>query len=177
MARKAAYILAAVSVSFLASGCVVRTYQVTRDRVDQDLAGNRGYLHGALPAAQEEAQRPARRDSRVVEVELRNPLKFHRKAAKPKPAIVPDEVKEDKTAAPGPTLPGTQAAMEKYTVQKNETLQKISQKLYGTTKKWTKIFDANKDVLKAPDKVYAGQVINVPVEEGVSKPHNQGNLK
>ena len=34
---------------FVLSGCVVRTYEVTRDRVDQDLAGNRGYIMGQPP--------------------------------------------------------------------------------------------------------------------------------
>jgi len=55
-------------------------------------------------------------------------------------------------------------SMEKYTVQKGDTLQKISQKFFGTTKKWYKIYEANRDVLKSPDKIYPGQVINIPVE-------------
>ena len=49
-----------------------------------------------------------------------------------------------------------------YTVQKNDTLQKISQKFYGTTKKWMKLFEVNKEVLKSPDKVYPGITIKVP---------------
>lgn len=49
-----------------------------------------------------------------------------------------------------------------YTVQKNDTLQKISQKFYGTTKKWQLLYNENKDVLKGPDKVYPGLVIKVP---------------
>ncbi|MDD5574911.1 MAG: LysM peptidoglycan-binding domain-containing protein, partial [Candidatus Omnitrophica bacterium] len=51
-----------------------------------------------------------------------------------------------------------------YTVMPNDTLQKISQKFYGTSKRWKVIYDANKDVLKSPDKIYAGQVINIPQE-------------
>ena len=54
---------------------------------------------------------------------------------------------------------------QKYTVEKNDTLQKISQKFYGTTKKWMRIYEANKDVLKTPDRVYPGQVLNIPKEE------------
>jgi nucleoid-associated protein YgaU len=49
-------------------------------------------------------------------------------------------------------------------VQKDETLQKISHKFFGTTKKWTKIYELNKDTLKSPNKLYPGQVINIPVE-------------
>ncbi|MFC1514440.1 LysM peptidoglycan-binding domain-containing protein [Candidatus Omnitrophota bacterium] len=51
-----------------------------------------------------------------------------------------------------------------YTVQKDDTLQKISYKFFNTTKRWTEIFEANKDILSAPDKIYPGQVLKVPVE-------------
>jgi nucleoid-associated protein YgaU len=54
--------------------------------------------------------------------------------------------------------------IQKYTVQKGDTLQKISKKFYGTTKKWTKIYEANKDIIKGPNKIYPGQAINIPVE-------------
>ncbi len=49
-----------------------------------------------------------------------------------------------------------------YKVEKNDTLQKISQKFYGTTKKWMKLYNENKDVLSSPDKIYPGLVIKVP---------------
>jgi nucleoid-associated protein YgaU len=59
-------------------------------------------------------------------------------------------------------LPEASLTSQKYVVGKNDTLQKISKKFYGTTKKWTKIYEANKDVLKGPDKVYPGQTLNIP---------------
>ncbi len=49
-----------------------------------------------------------------------------------------------------------------YTVEKGDTLQKISDKAYGTTKKWKKIFEANKDTLKSPDKIKPGQELVIP---------------
>ena len=49
-----------------------------------------------------------------------------------------------------------------YTIQKDDTLQKISKKFYGTTTKWLKLYEVNKDVLKDPDKVYPGVVIKIP---------------
>ena len=52
--------------------------------------------------------------------------------------------------------------LENYTVEKNDTLQKISKKFYGTTKNWPKIYEANKDVLRSPDKLYAGQNLRIP---------------
>jgi nucleoid-associated protein YgaU len=51
---------------------------------------------------------------------------------------------------------------ESYTVEKNDTLQKISNKFYGTTRNWPKIYEANKDVLRSPDKLYSGQTLKIP---------------
>ena len=58
-------------VSTLSSGCVVRTYTLTKDRVDQELAGNRGYLQGNPPPY--EGKRKSTRQTTVVEVELGQP--------------------------------------------------------------------------------------------------------
>ena len=168
-----------LSVVVLLSGCVVRTYQVTKDRVDQDLnTGNRGYLKGQAPL-KEVKERKTTRTTQVVEIELHSPIKFE-KMPKAKPVEekmslkkTADEeiwgnrgyISESRTpeiAEPEITLTGQ--AMEKYTVQKGDTLQKISKEFYGTTKRWTKIYETNKGVLKSPDKVYPGQVINIPVE-------------
>jgi nucleoid-associated protein YgaU len=49
-----------------------------------------------------------------------------------------------------------------YTVQKGDTLSKISKQFYGDANKYKKIFDANKDQLKDPDKIQPGQVLRIP---------------
>jgi nucleoid-associated protein YgaU len=49
-----------------------------------------------------------------------------------------------------------------YTVKKGDTLQKISQKFYGTTKKWRQIYEANRKVLKDPDKLTVGTKLTIP---------------
>lgn len=46
-----------------------------------------------------------------------------------------------------------------YTVQSGDNLTKIASK-YGTT--WKAIFDANRDQLKDPDKIYPGQELKIP---------------
>ena len=57
----------------------------------------------------------------------------------------------------------TSAALRRtYKAKKGDTLQKISRRFYGTTKKWPLIYGANKNVLKGPDKVYPGQVLIIP---------------
>ena len=49
-----------------------------------------------------------------------------------------------------------------YIVKKNDTLQKISNKFYGTTRKWKLIYKENKDIIKNPNKVYPGIKIKIP---------------
>ena len=49
-----------------------------------------------------------------------------------------------------------------YTVAKGDTLAKIATEFYGDATKYTQIFEANKPMLKDPDKIYVGQVLRIP---------------
>ena len=145
------------------SGCVARTYNLTRDRVDQDLSsssGNRGYIMGKAP---EPTEHPATRTTRVFEIELGLAKKSDLKCPSTTPLAANTNIEEPAMLQEQGTQNETAAqSFEKYTVCKNDTLQKISKKFYGTTKKWHKIYEANKDVLRAPDKLYPGQTLNIP---------------
>jgi LysM repeat protein len=158
---------------FVLSGCVARTYPLTRDRIDQELSeGNRGYLMGK-PSGEERVRKETR-EVRVFEIELGSPYKAKNKGivtsapAAPEREQVSFEPNDSYTnmAQEPETISGN---FRRYTVEKNDTLQKISQKFYGTTKKWNKIYEANRDTLKTPDRVYPGKVLNIP-EEGIASP-------
>lgn len=49
-----------------------------------------------------------------------------------------------------------------YTVVKGDTLSKIAKTQYGDPNKYNAIFEANRPMLKHPDKIYPGQVLRVP---------------
>ena len=50
-----------------------------------------------------------------------------------------------------------------YTVKKGDTLQEISQKMYGTTKKWRRIYEANRGTIKGgPEKIMPGMKLTIP---------------
>ena len=176
MLRYMTIVLSGLAATLFLTGCTVRTYPLTRDRIDQDLTtGNHGYLYGSAPA---QGEHKKTRTTHVVEVELGSPLKFEKRSGvtetkesapkaemtpQPQPETTPAYT-EEPAATPPPAAqePSVQQEYENYTVQKGDTLQKISSRFFGTTKKWYKIFEANKDVLKTPDHLRPGQVIKIP---------------
>ena len=55
-------------------------------------------------------------------------------------------------------------ASRTYTVQSGDTLSKIAKEFYGSANKYQQIFEANKPMLKDPDKIYPGQVLRIPAD-------------
>lgn len=53
---------------------------------------------------------------------------------------------------------------ETYVVVKGDTLSKIAKHFYGSANSWKKIFDANTDVLKDPNKIFPGQKLKIPAK-------------
>lgn len=49
-----------------------------------------------------------------------------------------------------------------HTVERGENLSKIAKEHYGDANKYTQIFEANKPMLKDPNKIYPGQVLRIP---------------
>ena len=49
-----------------------------------------------------------------------------------------------------------------YVVVAGDSLSKIAKREYGDAKEWNRIFEANKDVVKDPDKIYPGQELKIP---------------
>jgi nucleoid-associated protein YgaU len=173
----------------LLSGCVTtKAYLADRARVDQE-----------LPAGAED-QYPNRSKTRkvmVVEVVEKE------KAASDK--VVTEETKTAETSAGGQSKVVTDSketlvvhdsnsilsaqnpaalaqgqvagAAEEYTVEKDDTLQKISKKFYGSYSKWTIIYDANREVIKDPNFLKPGKIIKIPVLPTASSGADKGKTE
>ncbi len=60
------------------------------------------------------------------------------------------------------TPAGDNPYTQTYVVQSGDTLSKIAQKYYGDPALYDKIFQANRDVLKDPNKIFPGQKLKIP---------------
>lgn len=192
------------------SGCgAITTYTFEKERVDQELRGNRGALTGSPPPPP--SNRKTTREIFGIDIEL--PLmreittpvkKYVKKKADEKPPTIDKTVygnrgflsgggarpAEEAPRAEKPTV--MQRIKEKFTapkeeaktpaaepessymlykVQEGDTLGKIAGRddIYGDTAKWTVIYDANRDKLKSPSRIYPGQILRIPGSGGASE--------
>ena len=49
-----------------------------------------------------------------------------------------------------------------YEVVSGDSLSKIAKREYGNANEWKRIYEANQDILKDPDKIYPGQKLKIP---------------
>lgn len=62
---------------------------------------------------------------------------------------------------PAPVEP-TEVPHQIYAVQQGDTLEKIAATVYGDSRQWKRIFEANRKVLRSPDRIYVGQKLVIP---------------
>jgi nucleoid-associated protein YgaU len=65
------------------------------------------------------------------------------------------------TMSAGASMSGGQNQRQ-YTVRAGDTLSKISQQFYGDANQYTKIFNANRNVLRDPNTISPGQQLIIP---------------
>lgn len=161
------FVLALGFVVVSLSGCVTaKTYVVNKPRVDQEIPGmpEQGpvktrkvvvveVVEKDKPASQPVADHDSEGGVTKVSADEKN---FD---------LPPSAVAETKKVQ---ALP--QAPSHEYVVEKDDTLQKISKKVYGSYSKWTKIYDANRDVLKDPNFLKSGIKIKIPLLESLAAP-------
>ena len=80
--------------------------------------------------------------------------------------ITADITVDHSRAASAPASAGGGAGRT-YTVKAGDTLSKISKQIYGDANEYMTIFNANKNILKDPDKIQPGQVLTIPDNDKV----------
>jgi nucleoid-associated protein YgaU len=68
----------------------------------------------------------------------------------------------DEKAKPANPPQAADAYTQYHEVQKGDTLGKIAEKYYGDSSLYKTIFEANKDQLKDPNKIFPGQKLRIP---------------
>ncbi len=51
-----------------------------------------------------------------------------------------------------------------YEIKSGDTLGKIAKEYYGKASQYTRIFDANREIISDPNKIYPGQKIRIPLD-------------
>jgi phage tail protein X len=53
---------------------------------------------------------------------------------------------------------------EYYVIERGDTLSHIAKRYYGKASSWPRLFEANREVIQDPDKIFPGQKIRVPLD-------------
>ena len=61
------------------------------------------------------------------------------------------------------TAKETAPAYKLYTIKSGDSLSRIAKHEYGNANDWRRIFEANQDTIKNPDKIFPGQEIKIPL--------------
>jgi nucleoid-associated protein YgaU len=67
-------------------------------------------------------------------------------------------------AADNLASPPAAQKVEYYTIVKGDTLSAIAKRHYGDARKYPRIFEANREVIKDPDLIFVGQKIRIPLD-------------
>lgn len=69
----------------------------------------------------------------------------------------------EKVSADGVTAPPQTGKVEYYTIQSGDTLSGIAKQFLGNASAYNQIFEANREVIQDPNKIYPGQKIRIPL--------------
>jgi LysM repeat protein len=149
------------------AGCRAATKVSEVPRVDLQLeGGNRGFIVGTPPAGGE-----LKTTRQIVDSTIEVPSFYRAKHTgatvgldNAAPEMSMDEASVAEAAPGGPLV------FDVYVVKKGDSLWSIAARpeIYGKATKWRQIFDANRDLLKSPDRVRPGMTLKIPRGESGS---------
>ncbi len=76
-----------------------------------------------------------------------------------------EKVIADDLRAPEPKPEEPEEKAEVYEIVSGDTLGAIAKRYYGKASKYMKIFEANRDIIDDPNKIYPGQKIRIPLDD------------
>ncbi len=76
--------------------------------------------------------------------------------------VVADELRVPAPKPDAPPEPEEKA--EFYTIVSGDTLGGIAKRHYGKASQYMRIFEANRDIISDPNKIYPGQKIRIPLD-------------
>jgi nucleoid-associated protein YgaU len=76
-----------------------------------------------------------------------------------------EKVIADDLKAPAPKPEEPEEKAEIYEIVSGDTLGAIAKRYYGNASKYMKIFEANKNIISDPNKIYPGQKIRIPLDD------------
>jgi nucleoid-associated protein YgaU len=74
------------------------------------------------------------------------------------------KVVADDLRAPAPKPEEPEEKFEIYEIVSGDTLGGIAKRFYGSGSKYMKIFEANREIISDPNKIYPGQKIRIPLD-------------
>jgi len=75
-----------------------------------------------------------------------------------------EKVVADDLRAPEPKPEEPEEKAEIYEIVSGDTLGGIAKRYYGNASKYMAIFEANRDIISDPNKIYPGQKIRIPLD-------------
>ncbi|MGZ8218313.1 peptidoglycan-binding protein LysM [Methylomagnum sp.] len=85
----------------------------------------------------------------VSEIQVTEPTDTAPKALSPEEATATE------------TVPAT-SDVDYYTIASGDTLSALAKRFYGDSGQYPRLFEANREVIKDPDKIFVGQKIRIP---------------
>jgi nucleoid-associated protein YgaU len=64
--------------------------------------------------------------------------------------------------SPAGETAGAGARADYYVIEKGDTLSALAKRFYGDSSQYMRLFEANREVIKHPDKIFVGQKIRIP---------------
>ncbi len=163
-------IISLIAIVCLVSGCGGKIYFADRPRVDQEIVGM---------SQQEDTRSKTRKvlvvqftqETKTTSQETQQTLTTKERKEQGDVVVEKQETVIETTSKEPLHLPmgikpsSVNTPVEEfqiYVVEKDDTLQKIAKKFYGSYQQWFKIYEYNRDVIADPHMLKQGKKIKIP---------------